>query len=97
MEKNITLTHRAKVSKFNIFIEYLFLALVFLILIPAGVLVITKDSLPGDPLYTYKVQIENSALSLTKGTSLEIPLKQIITGRRLQERELLQKLDSNKK
>ena len=93
----IRFTHREEASKKALFIEYLILALFFLVLIPIGVLVVTKDALPGDSLYKYKIQIETSTTSLLKGTPLEEPLKKIITGRRLQEREAIQKLDKNKK
>lgn len=88
MEKNITLTHREKRSILTAFFGYFVLAVVLVILIPAGVLIITKDARPGDLLYPYKLQIESIGLTLVRGTSLEEPLQKLILGRRLEERKL---------
>lgn len=87
MEKNITLTHREKTSIFRIIIKFLISGLVLSVLVLAGMLLVTKDSVQGDVIYPYKIQIENSALSLAKGTSFEEPLQKLILGRRLEERK----------
>lgn len=88
MEKNITLTHREKRSILTVFLGYFVLAAVLVILIPAGVLIITKDAKPGDMLYPYKLETESIGLTLVRGTSLEDPLQKLILGRRMEERKL---------
>lgn len=85
VSKNITFTHREEVSRSTLFFEYFVLVLVFLILIPAGVLFVTKDSLPGEPLYTYKIQLESAASSLFSATPVSVTFEKMILGRRFSE------------
>lgn len=86
--KQITVTHREGTSPLALFLEYLILAAALVLLIPAAVLIITKDARPGDLLYPYKLQIESAGLSLVRGTSFEEPLQKLILGRRLEEKKL---------
>lgn len=86
--KQVTVIQREETSPLALFLEYLLLAVTLVLLIPAGVLLITKDSRPGDRLYSYKLQIEKVGLTLVRGTSLEEPLQKLILGRRMDEKKL---------
>lgn len=82
---NITITHKEEIPKVTLFFEYLILGLLFLFLIPAGVFFVTYDSLPGESLYPYKIQLEDASLVLFSETPLNFYMHQLVLERRFDE------------
>lgn len=84
-DKEVVITHREQISLAALVIEIGVAVLAALILLPSIVLLSTKDALPDDNLYPYKLKLEGAMLSTFSSTPLNLPLRLLIVGRRFEE------------